>query len=62
MQTGARKAGGVEHARVPHSKSRIRSLHVEVVPARSFAKQRGYMNNDLFDTSIWPSHLIDFYC
>jgi len=43
MQTGARKAGGVEHARAPHSKSRSRSLHVEVVLARIFAKQRGYM-------------------
>lgn len=43
MQTGARKTEGVEHERVPHSKSRSRSHHVEVVLARIVAKQQGYL-------------------
>lgn len=42
MQTGAKKAGSVEQERAPHSKSRSRSQHVEVVLARIFAKQHGY--------------------
>lgn len=42
MQTDAKKSGGVEHQRASHSKG-IRSHHVEVVLARIFAKQRGYL-------------------
>jgi hypothetical protein len=43
MQTGVKKDGGVEHERAPHSKRSSRSHHVEVVLARIFAKQLGYM-------------------
>jgi hypothetical protein len=42
MQTDAKKSGGVEHQHSSHSKS-SRSHQVEVVLARIFAKQRGYL-------------------
>lgn len=40
MHSSAKKPGVVEHERAPHSKSRNRSHHVEVVLAGIFAKQR----------------------
>lgn len=43
MKSGATKAAGGEHERAIHSKSRSRSHHVEVVLARIFAKQQGYL-------------------
>lgn len=42
MQTDTKKGGGVEHERLPHSKNRSRSHHVELVLVRIFAKQRGH--------------------
>jgi hypothetical protein len=53
MQTGARKAGGVEQERAPHSKSRSRSHHVEVVLARIFAKQHGYPKQESLRHLDW---------
>jgi hypothetical protein len=42
MQPGARKAGGVEQERAPHSKSSSRSHHVEVVLERILARRQVY--------------------
>jgi len=55
MQTGAKKAGGVEHERVPHPKSRTRSHHVEVVLARIFAKQHEYLRQKSLRHLDWDN-------
>ncbi len=52
MHTGAKKPGLVEHERAPHSKSRGRSHHVEVVLARIFAKQRGHSKKSLRNIDV----------